>query len=577
LQRFAHAAAGDLTPEREKKLSEIRVEITPAQQALSTLRQNYREPLLLLMAVVGLVLLVACANVANLLLARASSRRKEIGVRLALGAGRGRLVRQLLTESLLLAGCGGALGLLIAPWGTGFLVGMVYSGAETIPMDIDPDARVLAFTCGMSLATGLLFGLVPALRSTRLDLAPTLKVNARGTIGERSRFGLSKGLVVTQVAVSLVLLVGAGLFAGSLHNLRSLDLGFRPDRVLVFQLDPRGAGYQIDQTPALYRRILEAVHAIPGVESASLSFRTLLSGARRSDSVEVEGYEAQPGEGNSVRVLYVSPEYFNTVGMRLLDGRAIDEGDREGSAPVVVVNEAFAEHFFQGRRALGGRIRFDSAGEAPGLEIVGVVADAKYNEMREEAPPLTFLPVFQTPDFVESLDIRTSREETALTAEVRRVLGEVDRNLPIRQVTTLNAQVDRGLRQERLLTTLTSFFGALALLLASIGLFGVMSYAVSRRTSEIGIRMALGAEGISVLWMVLRESLWLVMIGAVAGLLGAAVSTRVLSNLLYEMSPTDPVTFGAAAVFLLAVAALAAYIPARRAARVDPMVALRYE
>jgi predicted permease len=570
-------AGGELTPERERRLAERRVEITPAHEALSSLRREYREPLLLLMAVVGLVLLIACANVANLLLARASSRRKEIGVRLALGAGRGRLIRQLLTESLLLAVVGGALGLLIAPWATQFLVGMVYAGAETVPVDIEPDARVLAFTCGVSVLTGLLFGLAPALRATRLDLTPTLKVNARGTIGERSRFGLSKGLVVTQVAVSLLLLVGAGLFAGSLHNLRSLDLGFRPDRVLVFQIDPRGAGYQREQTPALYRRVLEAVRAVPGVESASLSFRTLLGGARRTESVEVDGYDSQQGEENAVRIIHVSPGYFDAVGMTLLEGRAIDERDSEGSAPVVVVNQKFAERYFQGRPALGGHIRFGPSGEAPNLEIVGIVADAKYNEMREEAPEVTFLPVFQRPEFVESLDIRARGEATAPTAEVRRVLGEVDRNLPIRDVTTLNAQVERRLRQERLLTTLTSFFGALALLLASIGLFGVMSYAVSRRTSEIGIRMALGAESGSVLWMVLRESLWLVVIGAVAGLAAAAASTRLVAGLLYETSPTDPVAFAVSAAVLVGVAAFAAYIPARRAARVDPMVALRYE
>jgi predicted permease len=576
-QALRAEAGGELSAERERRLAQRRVEITPAHEALSSLRRQYREPLLLLMSVVGLVLLIACANVANLLLARASSRRKEIGVRLALGAGRGRLIRQLLTESVLLAAAGGVLGLLIAPWATQFLVGMVYRSAETIPFDIDPDGRILAFTCGISLLTGLLFGLAPALRATRLDLAPTLKVNARGAIGERSRLGLSKSLVVIQVAVSLLLLVGAGLFVGSLQNLRSLDLGFRPDHVLVFQLDPRGAGYQQEQLTALYRRVLDAVRAIPGVESAGLSFRTLLGGARRSESVEVEGYDFQREEENAVRVMHVSPGYFDAVGMTLLEGRAIDDRDHEGSAPAVVVNQKFAEHFFKERPALGGHIRFGPAGEAPNLEIVGIAGDAKYNEMREQAPEVAFVPVFQRPEFIESLDIRTSGDATALTAEVRRVLGEVDRNLPIRNVTTLSAQVERRLSQERLLTTLTSFFGALALLLASIGLFGVMSYAVSGRTSEIGIRMALGAESASVLWMVLRESLGLVVIGAAAGLVAAAASTRLLSGLLYEMSPTDPAAFVASGVVLLAVAAFAAYIPARRAARVDPIVALRYE
>jgi predicted permease len=575
-QALRAEAGGELSPEREQRLAERRVEITPGHEALSVLRREARAPLLLLMSVVALVLLIACANVANLMLARAASRRKEIGVRLALGAGRGRLIRQLLTESLLLSIAGGAIGLLLAPWAMHLLVSMVYGSEQTLPLDLDPNPRVLGFTCAISLLTGVLFGLAPALRSTRLDLAPTLKVNARGTIGEPSRFGLSKGLVVAQVALSLVLMVGAGLFIGSLQNLRNLDLGFRPDNVLVFQLDPRGAGYQQEQLPPLYRRMLDSVRAVPGVESASLSFRTLLSGARRSESVAVEGYTAERDEDNAIRIIHVSPDYFESVGMTLLEGRAIDDRDREGSAPVVVVNQQFAERYFKGRRALGGHIRFGDL-SAPSAEIVGVVANAKYNEMREEAPEAAFVPVYQRPEFVESLDIRAAGDPAALTSEVRRVLGEVDRNLPIREVTTLQAQVDRRLSPERLVATLTSFFGLFALLLASIGLFGVMSYAVSRRTSEIGIRMALGAESGSVLWMVLRESLWLVVIGAVAGLAASVASTRLVAGLLYELSPTDPVAFTASAMVLMGVAAIAAYIPARRAARVDPIVALRYE
>ncbi len=578
LQQLVRAEAGELTAEREKRLREIRIEITQAHEALSNLRHEYREPLLLLMSVVGLVLLIACANVANLLLARASSRRKEIGVRLALGAGRGRLVRQLLTESLLLASCGGALGLLIAPWATQLLVGMVYGAGATIPFDIDPDARILGFTCGISLLTGLVFGLAPAVRSTRLDLAPTLKVNARGSVGERSRFGLSKGLVITQVALSLVLLVGASLFAGSLRNLRGLDLGFRPEHVLTVEIDPRGAGYQQEQLNALNRQILEGVRAIPGVESASLSFATLLSGFRRSDRAEIEGYTFQPEESRGIQLMHVSPGYFDAVGMTLLEGRAIDERDREDGAPVIVVNQKLADRFFVGSGAIGKHIRFGGPNqEATNCEIVGVVKDAKYNDLREETPVMVFVPVYQRPQYANSLDIRARGDATALTDEVRQVLSKIDRNLPVRDVTTLTAQVDRSLRQERLLTTLTSFFGLLALLLASIGLFGVMSYAVARRTSEIGIRMALGAERGSVLWMVLRESLALVAIGAVAGLVAASASTRLVGGLLYEISPTDPGAFAVSAAALLAVAALAAYIPALRASRVDPMVALRYE
>ena len=577
-QALRAEAGGELTAEREQRLSQRRIEITPAHRALSSLRRQFEEPLLLLMAVVGLVLLIACANVANLLLARAAARRKEVGVRLALGAGRGRLVRQLLTESLLLAGFGGLCGLLIAPWATQFLVRMVYGTAGTIPLDLDPDARVLGFTLAVSVLTALLFGLTPALRATRLDLAPTLKVNSRGTVGETSRFTISKGLVVTQVALSLLLLVGAGLFVGSLRNLRSLNLGFRPEKLLLVAMDSRGAGYsqeKPEQLKELYRKILDRMRAIPEVESASLSLVPLLSGARRSESVQVEGYTFGKEEPNAVREIHVTPGYFETVGMTLVEGRPFDDRDRDGSSRVAIVNQKLAERFFAGRTAMGGHLSFDGGDQ--NLEIVGVAGNAKYNDMREQEPELVFLPVYQALEHLQSLEIRTRGDAASLSGQIKQALAEVDRNLPVRSVMTMNAQVDRALRQERLLTNLTSFFGLLALLLASIGLFGVMSYAVSRRTSEIGIRMALGAERGSVLWMVLRESLWLVVAGAAAGLAAAFASTRLLANLLYETSPTDPVAFGVAAAVLLAVAALAAYIPARRAARVDPMVALRYE
>jgi predicted permease len=577
-QALRAEAGGELSPEREQRLSQRRIEITPAHRALSSLRRQFEEPLLLLMAVVGLVLLIACANVANLLLARATARRKEVGVRLALGAGRGRLVRQLLTESLLLSGIGGLCGLLIAPWATQFLVRMVYDTAETIPLDLDPDLRVLGFTLAVSALTGLLFGLAPALRATRLDLAPTLKVNSRGTIGETARVTLSKGLVVTQVALSLLLLVGAGLFVGTLRNLRSLNLGFRPEKLLLVAVDPRGAGYSQDrpeQLKDLYRKILDRLRTIPEVESASLSFVPLLSGARRAESVEVEGYTFGKDEPNSVREIHVTPGYFETVGMTLVEGRPFDERDRDGSQRVAVVNQKFAERFFAGRSVIGSHLSFD--GGDRNLEIVGVAGNAKYNDMREQDPELVFLPVYQALEHLNSLETRARGEPDNLSGQIKQALSEVDRNLPVRSVTTMHTQVDRALRQERLMTNLTSFFGLLALLLASVGLFGVMSYAVSRRTSEIGIRMALGAERAAVLWMVLRESLGMVVVGAAAGLAAAFASTRLLANLLYAVSPTDPLAFGVAAGVLLAVAALAAYIPARRAARVDPMVALRYE
>jgi predicted permease len=577
-QALRAEAGGQLTPEREQKLSQRRIEITPAHQALSSLRRQFEQPLRLLMGVVGLVLLIACANVANLLLARAAGRGKEICVRLALGASRWRLIRQLMTESLLLAGFGGLLGLLIAPWVTRSLVRIVYDSASTIPLDLDPNLRVLGFTLAVSVLTGLLFGLAPALRSTRLNLFSTLKVQSRGVVGARSRSTLSKGLVITQVAVSLLLLVGAGLFVGSLNNLRSLDLGFRPDKLLAATIDPRGAGYPLERPERLrdlYRRILDRVRAIPEVESASLSFVPLLSGARRTESFRVEGHTFGENEPSAVREIHVTPGYFETVGMTMIEGRTFDERDRDGGPRVVIVNQEFAKRYFAERSAIGGHLTFDRDGRS--REIIGVAGDAKYNDLREQAPEVVFLPVYQQIEHLQSLDVRARGDEAALTGQIKQALAEVDRNLPVRSVMTMDRQLDRALRQERLMTNLTTFFGLLALLLASIGLFGVMSYAVSRRTSEIGIRMALGAERGAVLWMVLGESLWLVAAGAALGLAAALASTRLLANLLFEMSPTDPIAFGLSAAVLLAVAGLAAYFPARRAARVDPMVALRYE
>ncbi len=573
-QRHIYDLAGENMSQRERERTEqLRVVLVPAAQGLSGIRKSYSEPLILLMAVVGLVLLIACANIANLLLARATARRKEIGVRLALGAGRWRLIRQLLTESLLLSAAGGLLALLVASWALELLLRMASDDATPIPLNAGIDLRVLAFTSGLTLLTGLLFGLAPALRATRFDLAPTLQVNARGGIGERSRFGLNRALVVSQVAMSLVLLIGAGLFLRSLDNLRNVDWGFDTEHVLVAGIDPRGAGFEREQLAPLYRRLLERVEAIPGVGSASISLYSLLGGSTRSGGIEVEGYTFADGEDPDTEQIEVTPGYFETVGMRILEGRGFTQSDSAGSPVVAVVNRKLAERFFPNRSALGGQI----STEGNRYEIVGVVEDFHFRSVSQEPNVTMFFPVTERADYLSSVDVRSAGDPAVLAAALRAALAEAAPNLPIREILTMDQRVDRVLTQQRLTTQLTAAFGLLALLLATLGLYGLMSYNVSRRTSEIGIRMALGAERANVLGLVLKESMVLVAAGAMVGLAGAAALARFVSSLLYETSATDPMAMVVSTLVLLIVAVFAAYLPARRAARTDPMTALRYE
>jgi predicted permease len=575
-QQIYDLAGDNMSQQERERTKQLRAVLAPAAHGLSNMRQNYANPLILLMSVVGLVLLIACANIANLLLARATARRKEIGVRLALGAGRARLVRQLLTESLLLSAAGGLLAVLVGSWALELLLRMASRDATPVPLDAGIDLRVLAFTSGLTLLTVLLFGLVPALRATRFDLAPTLQVNARGGIGERSRFGLNRALVVSQVAMSLVLLIGAGLFLRSLQNLRNIAWGFDTSHVLVVGIDPRGAGIEREQLAPLYQRLLERVEAIPGVQSASISLYSLLGGSTRSGGIEVEGYTFAEGEDADTEQIEVTSRYFETVGMRILEGRGFTDPDRAGSPLVAVVNRKFAERFFPNRSALGGQI--STGGDAGGkYEIVGVVEDSRIHSPGEDPNIVMFFPVTARADYLSSLDVRSTADPAALAAALRAALAETAPNLPVTEILTMDDRVDRVLTQQRLMTQLTGAFGLLALLLATLGLYGLMSYNVSRRTSEIGIRMALGAERTNVLGLVLKESMVLVGAGAIVGLVGAAMLARLLTSQLYETSATDPAAMVVATVVLLLVAALAAYLPARRAARTDPMTALRYE
>jgi predicted permease len=585
LQQSLMAEGGSqMSAEKRQTLLRQSIALKPASRGLSRLRERFSDPLRNLMAVVGLILLIACANVANLLLARATARQKEIAVRLALGASRFRLIRQLLTESMLLAFIGGALGLLLAWWGSSFLLALIGSGRNPVILKLTLDARVLGFTAAVSLLAGVLFGLAPAWRATRVDLTPALKDAARGS-GAGSRLGLSKTLVIVQVTLSLLLLIGAGLFARSLGKLKGLDAGFNKENVLLVSTDPLMIGYQGRQIVDLYRRMLEDIKSIPGVRSVSLSLTGLLSGLGTNISVVVQGRARRPEDhidrpdGTGWPFMSaVGPDYFETVGMTILRGRGLTVLDEKNAPRVAVINETFARYYFGAENPIGRRFGFGLKDSE--IEIVGVVKDAKYDNLREPALRTFYTPYFQDLSRCcgrTTFQIRTAVDPTQIIAAVRQKVREIDANLPLFNIKTLATQVDESLVQERLIGAVSSFFGLLALLLAAIGLYGIMIYAVSQRTHEIGIRMALGAQRGAVLRMVLRQGMKLVLIGSGLGLAASFAATRVVASRLFDVEPTDPVTFVGAPVLLLIVALAACFVPARRATRVDPLEALRYE
>ena len=542
----------------------------------------------LLLAVVAIVLLIACANVANLLLARASARRKEIAIRLAMGASRSRLVRQLLTESLLLSLGGGVVGLLFALWTIDLLKSATPpDGIFSFTLDYKLDGRVLAFTFLLSLATGVIFGLAPALQASRPDLVPALKDEASAAAQGR-RLSLRSALVVAQVALSLVLLIGAGLFLRSLNNAQSIDPGFNADKILDAQLNINLLRYTKAQGREFYRQVIERIEALPGVESASLARVVPMSGAGRTSSFLIQG---QPGPDNVSRSEGTGPDvdnqytvntnviglkYFSTMGIPLLRGRDFTPQDNEGAPLAAIVNEAFARRYFDGEEALGKRLSFRGA-QGPWAEIVGVARDIKYRTLGEIPRPSVYVPLPQNHETGMALHVRTIGDPVSVAGAVRREVQALDQNLPVTNLQPMSAVLGSSLFAARMGAVLLAIFGLLALLLAAVGLYGVMSYTVARRTREIGIRMALGAQTGNVLRLVLKEGMVLVGGGVAAGLIAAAAVTRLLASFLYGVSPLDAATFAAIPLVLALAALLATYLPARRAAKVDPMIALRYE
>jgi predicted permease len=568
------------------------IDVLPGSQGRASLRRELRTPLWVLMATTGMVLLIACANIANLLLARATGRQKEIAVRLAMGATRGRIVSQLLIETLSLSALGGMLGLALAFWADKALMA-VYLPSDSGNLNIStaPDLRILLFTLAVTGVTGVVFGLAPALQATRPDVGKTLKDQAGAVVGG-GHGRLRNALVVTQVALSLLLLIGAGLFLRSLKNLSNLGPGFPAERLVGFNIDPSLNGYTPQRLNTFYQQLTDNLGAIPGVKSVAVASMRIMENDEWDSGLTAEGYSpTKPDDHPQAYMNEIGPGYFATLGVpilagrdfRLTDNRVIKRAnatdDFDTTPTTVIINEKFAQKFFAGRNPLGMHLGYGTdPGTHTDMEIIGVVKDIKYTNLRDEIPIQAYVPYMNDP-YLSGMTIyvRTAGEPNQLISSVRAKMRDLDANLPIYAMRTMDEQISNSLSTERMIASLSTVFGFVATVLAIIGLYGVMSYSVAQRTREIGIRMALGAEQGKVIGMVMREVLTLIAIGVGVGVPAALVLTRVVKSQLYGLEAHDPWTLGLATGLLAMVACAAGYVPALRASRVDPMKALRYE
>jgi predicted permease len=553
-----------------------RLLVTGAAMGFSGIRNQFSTALVVLMCMVGLVLLIACANVANLLIARGFARQKELAVRLSLGASRGRLVRQLLVESLVLSIAGGLAGIALAVWLTQALLALAPAGGQSLLIDARPDVRVLAFAVALTFVTGIVFGLLPALRASRPDPWSTLKDTVGSIAGAGGSLFLRKGLVTLQVALSFLLLFGAGLFVRSLQNLKTTDTGVVLDNLITFQVSPALNGYQPERIRQFYAQLLERLRASPGVTDAGLVAVPILSGDEWDSSMAVEGHRAAEGEDMQAFMNAISPRYFATMRIPILEGRDFRPEDVKEDATVVIVNRRFAEHFFKGRSAVGKRVGWGSGPDSKlTMEIVGVAADSLYEGPREGVHRQAFVPNGGTGG--AAFYVRAQSASAPVYSMIRNEVRQIDSAMPVYELKTLEGQLDETLLTDRLVAMLSAGFGLLATLLASIGLYGVMAFVVARRKKELGIRLALGAQPGGVVWLVMREVLLLVAIGLAIGIPSAMALGSYVASQLYGIEPHDPWIAGWTMVLLIVVSAAAGLIPARRASRIDPIFALRYE
>ncbi|MGD0695931.1 MAG: ABC transporter permease [Terriglobia bacterium] len=578
-QIFTAAVPQGWDPKNQQEFLKQSFLTFPAATGVSGLRREFTEPLNILMAVVGLVLLIACANIASLMLARAATRHREIAVRQALGASRMRLIRQLLTECILLSSAGAVVGVLFARWGSALLVRYISTANNQVFLDLSLDGRVLGFTAAIAVLTGVLFGVLPALRSTRVSLTAAMK--GRGDTERHGHFRSSKWIVAAQVALSLVLLVAAGLFLRSFAKLAMLDIGFDRNNVLLVNANLKAAHVPPERRWEIYQQIENRLRALPGVVSASRSWNTPISGYEWNQDIQADSPNSPTGEAALTYFNAISPAYFETLRTPLLAGRVFNDHDTKNAPPVAIVNQTMARKFFPNLNPIGRYFRTAevSGSLAPPIQIVGLVRDSKYESLREETYPTAFFPIAQqTPgiDDVENFELRTAIPPSSLASAVQSAVAGVSKEISI-DFHTLAEQVNDSMVQERLLALLSGFFGALALLLAMIGLYGTLSYLVTQRQTEFGVRMALGAQPGSILRLVMRDVVVVLAGGLAVGICISLATGQLLQKMLFGLDARDTVTLAAAVVTLSAVAFLAAYLPARRATKVDPMVALRYE